>query len=141
LRYLGIDYGLKRVGLAISSRDEKIVTPYKTLIKSSKKKLLKDLKEIIEKEGVEAVVVGLPMAADGSETLTTRQVKNFVAELKKCISKPIYLMDESYSSFVATSRLKEAGISSKKIKKIIDQVAAQDILTSYLNPKKNEQKN
>lgn len=138
MRYLGIDYGQKRIGLALSSVDEEVVTPYKTLKNSSRQKAITEVVNIVKQEKVEAIVVGLPIGLQGEETLTTRQVRNFVADLRKKVSIPIYLMDESYSSYEAESKLRELGMSSKKIKKIVDQVAAQDILITYLRSRTHD---
>ncbi len=138
MRYLGIDYGQKRIGLALSSVDEEVVTPYKTLKNSSRQKAITEVINIVKQEKVEAIVVGLPIGLQGEETLTTRQVRNFVADLRKKVSIPIYLMDESYSSYEAESKLRELGMSSKKIKKIVDQVAAQDILITYLRSRTHD---
>ena len=138
MRYLGIDYGQKRIGLALSSVDEEVVTPYKTLKNSSRQKAITEVINIVKQEKIEAIVVGLPIGLQGEETLTTRQVRNFVADLRKKVSIPIYLMDESYSSYEAESKLRELGMSSKKIKKIVDQVAAQDILITYLRSRTHD---
>ncbi len=135
MKYLAIDYGQKRVGLAISSRDEKVVVPYKTLFKSSKNKLLQELIEIIDSEQIEGIVVGLPLGLNGEDTLSTRQVRNFVKELKKMVNVPVYLIDESYTSFDAEQKLKKRGLSNKKIKNIIDQIAAMEILNTYIMSK------
>ncbi len=135
MKYLAIDYGQKRVGLAISTSDEKLILPYKTLTYTSRKKLVSDITSIVETENIQGIVIGLPIGINGEETLITRQVKNLVRDLKKKLNIPIYLVDESYSSYNAEQSLKNRGMSAKKIKKVIDQQAAVDILNTYLSSK------
>jgi len=135
MKYLAIDYGQKRVGLAISTSDEKLILPYKTLTYTSRKKLVSDISYIVDTENIQGIVIGLPIGINGEETLITRQVKNLVRDLKKKLNIPIYLVDESYSSYNAEQSLKNRGMSAKKIKKVIDQQAAVDILNTYLSSK------
>ena len=135
MKYLAIDYGQKRVGLAISTSDEKLILPYKTLTYTSRKKLVSDITYIVETENIQGIVIGLPVGINGEETLITRQVKNLVRDLKKKLDVPVDLVDESYSSYNADRILKNRGMSAKKIKKVIDQQAAVDILNTYFSSK------
>ena len=135
MKYLAIDYGQKRVGLAISTSDEKLILPYKTLTYTSRKKLVSDITSIVETENIQGIVIGLPIGINGEETLITRQVKNLVRDLKKKLDVPVDLVDESYSSYNADRILKNRGMSAKKIKKVIDQQAAVDILNTYFSSK------
>lgn len=135
MKYLAIDYGQKRVGLAISTSDEKLILPYKTLTYTSRKKLVSDITYIVETENIQRIVIGLPIGINGEETLITRQVKNLVRDLKKKLDVPVDLVDESYSSYNADRILKNRGMSAKKIKKVIDQQAAVDILNTYFSSK------
>ncbi|WP_461834345.1 Holliday junction resolvase RuvX [Desulfothermus sp.] len=135
MKYLAIDYGQKRVGLAISTSNEKLILPYKTLIYTSRKKLVSDITYIVDTENIQGIVIGLPIGINGEETLITRQVKNLVRDLKKRLDVPVYLVDESYSSYSAEQNLKSRGMSAKKIKKVVDQQAAVDILTTYFSSK------
>jgi len=135
MKYLAIDYGQKRVGFAISTSDEKLILPYKTLTYTSRKKLVSDITSIVETENIQGIVIGLPVGINGEETLITRQVKNLVRDLKKKLDVPVDLVDESYSSYNADRTLKNRGMSPKKIKKVIDQQAAVDILNTYFSSK------
>lgn len=135
MKYLAIDYGQKRVGLAISTSDEKLILPYKTLTYTSRKKLVSDITSIVATENIQRIVIGLPIGINGEETLITRQVKNLVRDLKKKLDVPVDLVDESYSSYNANRTLKNRGMSAKKIKKVIDQQAAVDILNTYFSSK------
>lgn len=106
--------------------------PYKTLTYTSREKLILEITKIIETEHIQGVVVGLPVGLDGKETLSTRQARNFIKHLKKQVDLPVNFVDESYSSYEAEDRLKSRGMSSKKIKKVVDQMAAVEILNTYL---------
>lgn len=130
MKILGIDYGQKRIGLAMARQG--MVFPFKTLDKSTRDKLFADLMSIIESEGVEAIVLGLPLDMNGDETLTTRQVLNFQGSLARRTELPIHLVNEALTSFDARQRLREAGVPERKHKEMLDQMAAVCILESYL---------
>ncbi len=86
----------------------------------------------IEEEQPHALVVGLPLYEDGNESLTTKQVRNFVARLQRRCPLPIYLMPELLSSEEASSDLWESQLRGKKHKAVLDQQAAVRILQSFL---------
>lgn len=86
----------------------------------------------ITEEAPTAIVVGLPLHKDGTESLTTKQVKNFVARLQRRTALPIYLMPEFLSSEEAKDDLYTAGVKTSKHKDILDQQAAVRILESFL---------
>lgn len=132
MRALGIDFGLKRVGLAVSDRTGTLVSPYKTLERTTRDALFDELLEIILKESIEVIVVGLPLSMDGEDTLTTRQARNFAASLERRTEQPIHLMDERLTSAQAEEELNAAGIRGKKKKMALDSQAAVVILRSWL---------
>ncbi|MFH1915126.1 MAG: Holliday junction resolvase RuvX [Pseudomonadota bacterium] len=136
MRALGIDFGLKRVGLALSDRLGILVSPCRTLDRTTRQTLFDDLLEIIQNESVEAIVVGLPLSLDGEETLTTRQVRNFAQSLGRRTAVPIHLMDERLTSAQAEDELNAAGLRGTKRKMALDSQAAVIILRSWLE---NEQ--
>ncbi|MBM9532219.1 Holliday junction resolvase RuvX, partial [Desulfoprunum benzoelyticum] len=106
--------------------------PFKTLEKSTRDKLFADLLAIIESEGVEAIVLGLPLDMNGEETLTTRQVLNFRDSLARRTTLPIHMVNEALTSFDARERLREAGVPERRHKEMLDQMAAVCILETYL---------
>lgn len=130
MKLLGIDYGQKRVGLAISQAG--MAFPFKTLIKTSRDTLLAELLDIVRTEQIKAIVLGLPLDLDGQETLTTRQVRNFQASLARRTALPIHTVNEALTSFEAGQRLRQAGISPRKQAAMCDQVAAVCILETFL---------
>ena len=106
--------------------------PFKTLEKSTRDKLFADLLAIIESEGVQAIVLGLPLDMKGAETLTTRQTLNFRDSLARRTTLPIHLVNEALTSFDARERLREAGVPERRHKEMLDQMAAVCILETYL---------
>lgn len=130
MKLLGIDYGQKRIGLAISQGG--MAFPFKTLIKTSKDRLFAELLEIIQGEKIEGVVLGLPLDLDGQETLTTRQVRNFQASLARRVDLPIHTVNEALTSFEAAERLRRAGVSERRQAAMLDQMAAVCILEIFL---------
>lgn len=129
-KVLAIDYGTRRVGLAVSDRDRRIALPYRTL--HVDKNLITTLKEIVEREEVVEVVVGLPLGLRGQETPRTQEVRAFVSLLERALPCPIHLIDERLTSLEAERRLREAGTRPSRNKGRIDQVAAMLILESFL---------
>lgn len=132
MRALGIDFGLKRVGLALCDPSGILVSPYRTIERTTRNALFDELDKIIQEEAVEAIVVGLPLALDGQDTLTTRQARNFAESLGRRTDLPIHLMDERFSSAQAEEELNAAGLRGKKRKTALDSQAAVIILRSWL---------
>lgn len=132
MKYLAIDYGQKRTGLAVTDDGGRMAFPRATLVMKTRDKFFEELLSVIDKERPHAVVVGLPLSLNGEETLTTRQVKNFTARLKRRCPLPVYYMEEALSSNEAEERLRDAAVPVSKRKGILDQQAATLILESFL---------
>ena len=135
MRYLSIDYGLKRVGLAICDAGETIVSPLRLLKvdPSRPQRLIEQLERIITEHQVEAVVVGLPLNMDDSEGPQAKLTRRFVRQLCNAVDKPVRLQDERLSSEAADGMLAESGLSKKKRKEKRDMLAACEILKDFLN--------
>ena len=112
MRYLAIDYGGRRTGLAICDAAETIASPLAVI--EGNKELLKKITEIIQEENVEAVIVGLPLNMDGSKGSQAKIVLKFTEQLKKHLDIPICLQDERLSSFSAQEKLLSAELTRKK---------------------------
>jgi len=134
MRYLAIDYGNKRSGLAICDRDETIVSPLAVI--DGQKDLLRRITEIVENESVEAIVLGLPLNMDDSQGPQARLVLEFAEKLKSCLRIPVYFQDERLSSFGAEGKIAAIGFTRKKKKKRLDAIAAAEILESFLEAKR-----
>ncbi len=132
MRYLGIDFGLKRTGLALTDAAATLAFPLKTLYKETNRQFWDELLETIRQERIDALVVGIPYDLYGEETETTVQAKNFILRLEKKSNLPVYTVNETCSSVEAKEQLKKAGVSKDKISRYLDQQAAVVILESYL---------
>lgn len=136
-KYIAIDYGLKRVGLAVCSMQTGFVFPLCTLDRSVKKTFFEKFSALVDEQKPSAFILGLPFHEDGSPCITTSQVKNFAASLARRYPQPIFFMEELLSSFDAEYDMRSQGLNAKKIKQAVDQEAAVRILESFLaSPKK-----
>lgn len=126
-KFLSIDYGTKYIGTAISDQTNIISIPYRTL---DKKSLMDEIIEIIEKENIYGVIIGMPYHLDGSESEMSEQVKKFALELSEIIKNPILLLDERLSSKGYKSKKKDylTTIHEKSACLILD-----DFLSLYKN--------
>ena len=113
---LGVDYGAKRVGVAVASDGLNVARPLTTLTHDDR--LVDQLKQLAAKEGATAIVLGLPRNLDGDDTAQTRQVRDFAQQLRQA-GMTVHFQDEA-----ATSRDEAADV---------DQVAATLILQDYLD--------
>lgn len=138
MKYLAIDYGQKRTGLAVCDPDEIICSPLAVL--ETEKNLLGRICKTIETENIEAVVVGLPLNMDGTKGPQADITEKFAAELEKQIAIPLHFCDERLSSFAAEDKFAEADIKNSKRKKPLDAVAAAEILQSFLESKKQNER-
>ena len=133
MRYLAIDYGKKRTGLAICDFSETVVSPLMVLEKQ--KHLISKILEAVKEEQVDAVVLGLPLNMDDSYGPQAKIILSFAEQLKRKLHIPIHLQDERLSSFSAEEKLNTANLKPKKKKKRLDAVAAAEILESFLECK------
>ncbi|MFA5252769.1 MAG: Holliday junction resolvase RuvX [Phycisphaerae bacterium] len=133
MRYLAIDYGNKRTGLAICDHDETIASPL--LVIDGQKDLIKKIVNTVGSEKVEAIVLGLPLNMDDSKGPQAERVIQFAEQLKKYLHIPIHFQDERLSSFGAERKLAPAELTRKKKKKWLDAVAAAEILETFLEQK------
>jgi len=134
-RYLGIDHGRRRIGLAVSDEFGTLATPLATL--PSTVDVATDARNVIDvadREGVEILVVGLPLNMDGSEGPQAQACRAFADSLQaESPGRAVELWDERLSSFAADQVLDQTDLSPAKRKRRRDQIAAQIILQSYLD--------
>ena len=133
MRYLAIDYGMKRTGLAVCDAAETIASPYGVLY--GQKNLAAQIGRIAASENVEALVLGLPLNMDGSEGPQARKVRAFARQLEAQIHLPLHFQDERLSSFGAEQKLEEIGLSKGKGRARLDALAAAEILQAFLERK------
>ena len=138
-RILGIDYGRRHIGLAISDPDGLIGTPMKLLSGSgSAKKDAHVITEIAGENDVTEFVVGLPLHMDGREGEQVRLTRVFVTHLKQESGLPVHLYDERLSTFAANRLLRQAELPPRERRKRQDVVAAGIILQGYLDSRRTQ---
>ncbi len=139
MRILGLDYGSRRIGVAIC--DELGITA-RGLCAIERKTLDRDIAEIgklVEDFAVEKIVTGYPVTLGGKEGTQCEKVRAFAGILESRLSVPVVFWDESLSTKDAEEILIEADMSRKKRKKVVDRLAAAIILQGYLDHmKRNE---
>jgi putative Holliday junction resolvase len=131
VRYLAIDHGQKRTGLAISDASETLVSPHSVIETASEEELLRRISDVLVAEGIDAIVVGLPINMDGTESDRSLKVRQFVLAMQELTDKPVHLHDERLSSFEAGYLVGDLELTRKKKKKRLDAIAAASILRSF----------
>jgi putative Holliday junction resolvase len=141
MRYLAVDYGTKRIGLAVCDELEFGAYPLATITRS--RSLRHDMGEIArlaQKEEAEGIIVGLPLNADGSHGPSAQAATSFAKTLKKHTTLPITLHDEFLTTAEAEAELIAADVSRKRRREVIDQMAAVHLLEAFLRTKKEQKK-
>ena len=134
MRYLGLDLGTKTLGVAVSDLTGTIATSLTILRHDENHEyLIEELKKIISEKKVETIVLGLPKNMNNTIGERGEMVLSFKEKLEKSINLPVILEDERLTTRVAESILITADVSRKKRKKVIDKMAANIILQSYLD--------
>ncbi len=136
---LGIDFGQKRIGLAVGQTLNHIATPLKVL--PNNKMFFRNLNQEIREWDISQIVIGLPLSMDGEEQEITRQVRNFSKKTHHKTGLPVHLVDERLSSYAAERNFAEqrnAQLAKAKDKSQIDAQAAQIILQSWLDQQQKE---
>jgi len=128
---IGIDYGEKKIGLALSSPSRTIALPL-AIIENSKNNVFNKLQEFIQKHNVSGFVLGIPVNMDGSYGESANKVKKFAEKLAQNTQIPIYLQDERRTSKAANSLLMYAGYNRKQRNEMDDSIAASLILETAL---------
>ena len=128
-RILAVDYGRRRIGLAISDEMRLTAQPLGTLVRTNRRDDLRRLRELARKHGVARILVGHPVHLDGTQSEMAEEAARFAARIEKELGLPVELADERLSSWEAEQVLAAAG---KKRRRSLDDVAAAVILRDYL---------
>ena len=129
MRYLGIDYGEKRIGIAVSDPLGRIAFPKKVIFNRGRESVLAKLKSLLEEEKISLIVVGLPVGLNGKDTEQTKRVRDFAEMLKKELNIAVEFENEMFTTRMAM----QAGVK----KEHMDEAAASVILQSYLDKRGN----
>jgi putative Holliday junction resolvase len=133
-RILAIDYGTRRVGLAISDPTNTIACPLPTLDRRKNNTPLEErVADTARELNVSLVIVGLPITTSGEKGDRAREVEAFVSRLRPLINSPVDTLDERFSSVRATRIIHELGGKAGKDKGRVDRISALIILQNYLD--------
>lgn len=133
MRYLGLDFGDKLIGLALSDESATVAGGLDTLRRIGPRKDPKALAELVRKHEVGGIVVGLPRKLDGSVGIQAQKVLDFVEDLRRVVKVPVVTWDERFTSVVAQRALIEGDVGRKARKGLVDKVSAILILQNYLD--------
>ncbi|MCA9237676.1 MAG: Holliday junction resolvase RuvX [Planctomycetales bacterium] len=131
-RIAGVDYGTVRIGIAVADLDVGIAGPLETYARRSERLDGEYFKTLAREERLVRWVVGLPVHTNGAESQKSREARAFGAWLTELTGVAVEYFDERYSSSEAEAALQAAGLTKKRRKARIDQLAAQIMLTAYL---------
>lgn len=133
MRYLALDHGTKRIGVAVSDELKMIAQPLEFIPTEPYDAFLSRLKQIIAEKEVELVFVGMPRNMDGTFGPAAEKVKEFIAGLTPAISVPIKTLDERLTSAQANRVLLQGNVRRADRKQKVDAMAAAILLQSYLD--------
>ncbi len=135
-RILGIDYGRKRIGLALSDELGLTAHPLATLARTNRQNDLRRLREICRARGVTRIVVGHPLHMSGEASAMSDEAARFAARLRKELGIEVELQDERLTSWEAKQMIAETKPSSRRKRASLDDVAAAILLRDYLERKR-----
>ncbi len=132
-RVLGIDYGERRMGVAISDETRTVATPLAVIAYDSIKEACREVEQYRSETSAEEIVVGMPISLGGFHGDSAKRVGEFIENLSRFVSVPIVTWDERFSTVSANQALIEGGARRVKRKQVVDKLAAQIMLQHYLD--------
>jgi putative Holliday junction resolvase len=136
MRFLGIDFGERHIGLAVCDPDERVAVPIETLTRSSDQQALREILAVARRESAEGFVLGEPRRLDGSAGDAALRARGFAAKLRAASRLPVLLHDEALTSHEAAARLREAGARRRR-RQAVHAVAAQILLQDWLDRRRS----
>ena len=132
-RIVALDPGTKRVGVATCDELRITTRPLEYITRTSWKKLLLAVKDIIAELDAKALVIGLPLTSEGGESPMSAEARSMARRFSLSLGVPVYLQDERVTSYEAKSRLWQRGIGVEKSRSQVDSEAAAIILSDFLD--------
>ena len=132
-RILAIDFGMKRMGLAISDALGITAQGLRTLERTNMQNDLREIQKLVEEHSAGLVLVGNPVGHSGNETAMSQRVAAFAEKLRRKLNCPVELWDERLTSVEANRMLRASGMGLEKRKRAVDRVAVTLLLQSYLD--------
>jgi putative holliday junction resolvase len=131
-RVAGVDFGTVRIGIAISNPERTIASPLENYTRGSLEQDARRFRRLVAEEGVVLFVVGLPIHLDGGESPKSQEARKFGQWLAETTAVPVEFFDERFTSVEAEQALLSADLTRKRRKKRMDMLAAQIMLSAYL---------
>ncbi|MDB5082069.1 MAG: Holliday junction resolvase YqgF [Chloroflexi bacterium] len=140
MRYLCLDPGRKRIGVAVSDETGLIASPVGVIQVGDRAQVFKQVLRHIEEQEAGKLIIGLPLHMNGDEGIEAARARDFARQLSKLTKIPIDFMDERLTSVEADRLMQEAGVKREKRKANIDARAAAIILQTYLDAERSERR-
>lgn len=137
MRIIGLDYGTKTCGVALSDESKVLASPIETIRYNVLEELLSSLDTYFQKYNIEKIVLGNPINLDGSISKRSEETLTFKLLLEERYNKEVILEDERLTSVIINNMLIDNGTRRENRKKVVDKLAASLILETYLNRSKN----
>ena len=135
-RIVSLDLGTKWIGVAVSDELQMLTRPVRTIIRTSWKKTLLAVKDILNEFDAVALVIGLPYNFDGTESEMSADARRIATNFSLSLNVPVFLQDERATSYEAKRRLWERGVDLKSTKQHVDSEAAAIILSDFIDRRK-----
>ena len=132
-RVAGVDFGTVRIGIALSDPDRTLASPYENYTRRNKQLDARWFQNLTAEEDIRLFVVGLPLHLDGNESQKSAEARQFAQWLHETTGIPVELFDERFTSVEAEYLLLDAQLTSRRRKRRRDMLAAQIMLTAYLD--------
>ena len=137
-RLAGVDYGTVRIGVAICNAEQTLASPLENYNRRNQKKDAEFFQQLVEEERLVGFVVGLPVHLSGDESQKSIEAREFGKWLQELTGLPVTYYDERFTSVIAEEYLMSAELTKKKRKARLDKLAAQILLTSYLESNRDQ---
>jgi putative Holliday junction resolvase len=131
-RLAGIDYGTVRIGIALTDSRRTLASPFDNYTRRGTEADAAYFRRLTAEEDIAQYVVGLPVHLDGGESAKSTEARQFARWLHEVTDRPVELFDERFTTAEAERHLDLAGLTSKQRKARLDKLAAQILLTAYL---------
>lgn len=138
LKTMGIDFGERRIGIAISDPEGKMAFPFGVVERDTDRRAVHRIKEIARREVIRALVVGDPLSFNGEAGAASERARRFGQKLAKVTRLPLFWIDETLTTVEASERLQAAGLDPRQDSGRLDAVAAQILLQDALDQRQKE---
>lgn len=132
-RILAIDPGTKRLGLAVSDATQTVTRPLQYIKRTSWKRILERVKDLLSEYDAKALVIGLPLESDGRESEMSAVARDMARKFSLSLGIPVFLQDERLTSYEAKGHLWQQAVEPETVKQLVDSEAAVIILTDFLD--------